>query len=260
MICHKDLKIKFEQGFTLVEILFVLIIISVLAAMAIPQFTFRKEQARVRTISARDYLYTDAKEPEGFGLYSYVLLPERPSNERMRQRSVKLYEAFFNTLELTKAYLRLGVDKKNLNVTYWMLRLNDKAARQEITKKNEAKEWLFFVDSYDYARARIILNRIKDLNGEGPFIVCYVAPLGSGGEFSLVERDKVLVFDFSNKHEELFTDVFKAFQEQVAERSEMWKGKFLLDEIRLVFYSLLKENADKMIYLADVIKKILPAS
>lgn len=299
MIYHKDLNSKFEQGFTLVEIMVILIVICVLAVMAIPQFSvrkksmiavpqhtiaekermvmpqpdihekaatvmqdfaIRKEEARVRTISARDYLFTDEKETEGYGLYSYVVLPERPSNERMRQRFVKLYEAFFSTLEPTETYLMMGVDKKNLNETCWMLRLKEKVARQDITIKNKTKEWLFFVDNYDYARARIILNRIKDLNGEGPFIVCYVAPLASGGELSLVERDKVLVFDFSNKHEELFTDVFKKFQERVACRSEMWKGKFLLDEIRLVFYSLLKENADKMIYLAEVIKKIQPAS
>jgi hypothetical protein len=133
-----------------------------------------------------------------------------------------------------------------------MLRLKEKDAEQKLA----ARDAVFFVENYDYARARIILNSIKGLSGNGPFIVCYVVPLGSGKDIPEVERDKLLVFDFSNKHEDLFTDVFKTFQMLVADRSEMWKGKFVLEEIRLVFYSLLKENADKMIYLVEVIKKV----
>jgi len=248
MTLRKGLRGKFNAAFTLVEIMVVLLVIAVLAVMAIPH----QYRARILTISARNYLCADQKEPEGFGLYSYVLLPERPSNKRMKKRFVEFYKAFSRTMEFAKDYIEMGVDKKDINLTYWMLRLKENDVQQKLAAKDAA----FFVENYDYARARVILNRIKGLNGDGPFIVCYVVPLESGKEIPEVERDKLLVFDFSNKHEDLFTDVFKTFQMLVADRSEMWKGKFVLEEIRLVFYSLLKENANKMIYLVEVIKKV----
>jgi len=248
MILRNTSRGKFNVAFTLIEIMVVLFVIAALAAMIIPH----KYRARVHMISGRNYLYVDQKEPEGFGLYSYVLLPERPSNDRMKKRFAELYKAFSRTMESAKDYLAMGVDKEDINLTYWMLRLNDKDTEQKLSAKDED----FFVENYDYVRARIILSHIKGLNGSGPFIVSYSVPLGSGTDIPEVERDKLLVLDFSNKHEDLFVDVFRTFQMLVADRSEMWKGKFVLEEIRLSFYSLLKENADKMIYLAEVVKKI----
>jgi hypothetical protein len=205
-------------------------------------------------ITSRGFLLHKKIEGLGYGLYSYVLLSRKAQNQKEFNRYLCLFDAFRTGLNPTSDYLERGIKKEDINVTYWPI-LAEEGGRisWEIGNSN----WTFFINNYDYPRSRIILNRVRGLNKPGPFIVSYNAPLGVPKDRLQVWREEVLIFDLSNIHEDLFDDVLLHFQEKVAEGPETWKQNFDIEEIRLRFRSVLKDQADDIIYLAIFLKDFI---
>lgn len=200
-------------------------------------------------ITTRDYLLSSQIEESGFGLYGYVLLARKPQNQSEFNRYLRLFKSFYSSLYPSRDYLVRWREKKALNITYWPL-LDE--ARSRIISAKEKGE--FAVNNYDYPRSRLMLHRIRGLYAPGPFVVAYNTPLGVPNDRFRVRRQEVLILDLSNVHEDLFDDVFQLYQSKVAEGAEAWMKRFDIEYIRNQFRSLLKDQADNIIYLAKFLK------
>jgi hypothetical protein len=204
-------------------------------------------------LTGRNYLLKKQIEEHGYGLYSYVLLLKKPQNQNEFNRYLRLFTAFYTCINPARDYLEMGLSKQEINVTYWPMRIKESKLDQ-ITEEEENSNWKFFIDKYDYPRSRLILSRIKGLSGPGPFIVSYNTPLGVPNKRFQVARKEMLIFDLSKVHEHLFDDLFLLYQEKVREGPETWKEKFDIKEIRIRCRSILKDQADNIIYLATFLK------
>ncbi len=203
-------------------------------------------------VTSRDVLWEEESEDHGYGLYSYILLSRKALNRNEFNRYLRLFDAFLKSLNPSKNYLKRKLYKMDeINVTYWLM-LRRKYPGGKVSENLE-----FFVNNYDYPRSRLILNRIKGLNGPGPFIVSYNTPLGVPNKELRVRRRQMLIFDLSDVHQDLFGDVLSLYQDRVAEGPETWKETFDIEKIRITFRSVLKEQADNVIYLVTFLKDYL---
>ena len=113
----------------------------------------------------RDLLVRGSQEHDGYGLYSYILLASRPDDgNRDRYRAV--VESY---LRLEDVNLPMYFPTAELNVTYVPV--------EAAPVRPPDADWV--LDHYDYARARFLLSRLGIRDGDGPFIVSALHPLGA---------------------------------------------------------------------------------
>ncbi len=125
-------------------------------------------------LTGRAFLVRKDAEEAGYGLYSYIVF-SKPVNKG----NVELYTAVmkaFLKMETVQDFEAHGVERQELNITYLPL---DKF--YPLGKLPEPK---WFLQHYDYARAKVILRALPDVEGEGPFIFSYKAPLNSETEIN----------------------------------------------------------------------------
>lgn len=200
-------------------------------------------QQEVR-ITGRDFLLDSENEEPGYGLYSYAILLKKPDSEIELNRYLNFYTEFYSCLQPSESYIRRGVRKYELNITYWPLQ---DVKKIQVSKENSDLNWNFFIDKYDYTRARIILSRIEKLDGIGPFIIGYNEPLTLDNKELSLEREEMLLIDFSTKNEDFFDDMMLFYQKKVAENPETWNKKWDKELIRIECRSTLKTQAENVI-------------
>jgi hypothetical protein len=112
----------------------------------------------------RDLLVHGSHEDGKYGLYSYILLGSR-SNDSNSERYTVVLQAY---LALEDIRLETYFPTMELNATYVPV---DKAPSSDLSV-----QWL--LDHYDYSRSRFLLKRLQILDGDGPYIVSALHPLG----------------------------------------------------------------------------------
>lgn len=127
--------------------------------------------ATTSRITGLSFLEKNAKEAEGYGLYSYLLFGSRPTSEKIRERYVKAVEAFL-TFESVKSLEDQGIPRKKLNISYIPIAAPLPAA---IAQKDMAP-WI--VDNYNYAKAQSLLALFRGNHFAGPYIISTLDPLG----------------------------------------------------------------------------------
>lgn len=200
-------------------------------------------------ISCRDYLIKGQKEKPGYGLYSYIIFSNEPTNEIEFRRYLTLYHAYRSHIRKYKEFSDYPIDKANLNILYWPLQ-SDPIKRGMAAYENNGH----FVENYDYARAAYLRSKIKGLKGPGPFIVACHFPLSS---VSFNEKHKeMLIINLSRVDEDLFTDVFLWFKAKVADDAATWKYSFDWNKLRIHFYSMLKLHGEPVLNAAKWVGEV----
>lgn len=119
--------------------------------------------------TGRSLLLPGRNEDGGYGLYSYLLLGSPPS-EAARERYLKALEAFVSLIPDISS-LEEYVQRQELNVAYLPVRATP--------DRPPSAAWA--LDSYDYARARVLLRNVTRPNREGPYLLAALKPLTSAG-------------------------------------------------------------------------------
>ncbi len=123
-------------------------------------------------LTGRAFLVRKDVEQPGYGLYSYIVFA-KPVNAGNADLYTAVLKAFLK-LETVQDFEAHGVERQELNITYLPL---DKSYP---IGKLPAPKW--FLQHYDYARAKVLLRAIPEVKGDGPFIFSYKAPLNSKTE------------------------------------------------------------------------------
>lgn len=198
-------------------------------------------------ITCRDYLLLGKNEGSEYGLYSYVLIRREAQNSLEHNRYLMLWRAYRGAFRKYEEYISYEIAKENANITYWPLRVNSKTSiPNEYKKENEA----FFIDTFDYARANVILSKIPDMNTPGPFIVTYHYPLGNMMP-QIPDKKEILIIDLSRIDERLFSDILDLFQKKVKDTPKTWQNKFDWELIRIHFDSALRIHGEPVLYAAE---------
>ena len=114
--------------------------------------------------SGRAFLFGEEQEEEGYGLYSYLLLPSRPGSDRVRERYLAVIVACLRYMEDVATLEDHITNRSQLNVVYLLLQV--KASNEAIDGRLiPLSEWI--LDNYNYARARAYLACTK-FRGAGP--------------------------------------------------------------------------------------------
>lgn len=118
--------------------------------------------------TGRAFLLRGQNEAAGFGLYSYLLLGAPPIAST-RERYTKCVESYLASIE-NVIELQSYFPKSKLNIAYLPLQTSPPA--------KPSADW--FLEHYDYARARALLDLLPGSRRDGPYIVSVLHPLSSG--------------------------------------------------------------------------------
>jgi hypothetical protein len=121
-------------------------------------------------MTGRRYLLPEDTELSGYGLYSYLLLGEKPQNEEKTTRYLKTLEASLQIMNKLQALSR-HVRPRQLNATYIPVTELPKGKEDD---PDFAKRVLAV---YDFARAQVLLNKFEKTYDQGPYLVSVKAPL-----------------------------------------------------------------------------------
>lgn len=134
----------------------------------------KKRQAKKRQerITGRSFLVGWKDESPGYGLYSYLLLRNKPLNPTMRARELAVIRAYLRALSDIHAF-EGHVHKAQLNITY--IFVTKKPAKAE-----PDADWV--LNHYFFTRAQTFLRKIPGAKDDGPFIISTRMPLSNAGE------------------------------------------------------------------------------
>jgi hypothetical protein len=121
-------------------------------------------------MTGRRYLLPDETELSGYGLYSYLLLGEKPQTEEKTKRYLKTLEASVHIMNKLQALSR-HVRPRQLNATYIPVTAQPKGKEDD---PDFAKRVLAV---YDFARAQVLLNKFEKRYDQGPYLVSVKTPL-----------------------------------------------------------------------------------
>ena len=201
------------------------------------------------------YLFKNEHEETDFGLYSYFLLSRKPSTIKDTNRYILMHKAFKTLITYAEYKAEAGIDTlshENINVSYWPIN-NENDSSKEAGKIGHAlKPDSFYVNNYNFACARMILMKMPDLVGPGPYIVSYGAPLRNMDSIDTTRQ--ILIIDMSRIEDSLLVEVVDYFQRKVADDPDTWKDDFDWEMIKLNFYSALKIHGRPVIYAATWVK------
>jgi len=121
-------------------------------------------------ISGRAFLVGNEDEEDGFGLYSYLLIPAAPLNDEDKKRYLAVIESFLSGLSGVAELEAGGALKSDLNVTYLLLTSPNANAPKA--------DWI--LEHYDFARAKNLLRLFSRAGHDvvsGPYVVSSLIPL-----------------------------------------------------------------------------------
>jgi hypothetical protein len=122
-------------------------------------------------LSGRTFLVGDKKEPEGYGLYTYVLFGVPPRDDTERERYLKVLESYLlvvRPIEQIEQYRT----KDKLNITLIPLLKAPVVVERNLAGPKEARELAInLLEIYNYARAQAILADFgASTNTSGPYL------------------------------------------------------------------------------------------
>jgi hypothetical protein len=155
-------------------------------------------------ISGRTFLLPGKKEPEGYGLYSYILFGTPPGNDSERERYLKGIESYLQVMQPIEELERYR-DSHELNITLIPLKVPIDLNRSVIELKEARESAIKLLGIYDYARAQVLLADFSlDPTSSGPFLVSKRHP-------TKATRADRTVFDMSRVSPTLVSDWTRAF-------------------------------------------------
>jgi hypothetical protein len=157
-------------------------------------------------LSGRSFLVAGRNEPDGYGLYSYILFSAPPRNDIERERFLKALESYLQVVQPIEE-LELYRDRTLLNITLIPVKVPIDFGGG-ITDPGQARELAIkLLNIYDYARAQVLLSGFGiRASGSGPFLIAR--------KISKADSDSVqplLNMDMSQVSANLVWDWTKAF-------------------------------------------------
>jgi hypothetical protein len=161
-------------------------------------------------LSARAFLPTNHDEPNGYGLYSYVLFATPPQDDQEHERYLKAIESYLLVLQPIEEMERHR-RRSELNIMLLPVKRNIALPDNLSDPKQAAQAAQRVLAAYDYARAQVLL---ADLGGNvissGPYLVSKLSVDAS-------DRGAPLFFDMSHVVPKLVWDWVQAFCALVAQ-------------------------------------------
>lgn len=162
-----------------------------------------------RLRSARKYLFSNETEKPGFGLYSYLLFPERPRTEKEKALYAKTLESCLRMMESVEEHLAIHREKGELNATHIPVKMAPKSSEG-------FSEWAANVLAvYDYTTAQKLLDKLGNEYRQGPYLIAVLKPL-------LLERkspvQEYLLGDFTGREPKLASQVVELFTYRAAQQ------------------------------------------
>ena len=122
-------------------------------------------------LSGRTFLVDAEKEPEGYGLYTYILFGAPPRDDTERERYLKVLESYLlvvRPIEQIEQYRK----KDEVNITLLPLLKEPVVLVKNLSEAKEARELAIqLLDIYNYARAQAILADFgASTNSSGPYL------------------------------------------------------------------------------------------
>lgn len=126
-------------------------------------------------LSGRAFLLPDGQEPEGYGLYSYLLFEAPPKDQTERARYLKALEAYLRVFPLMTE-LERHKRRSELNITLIPVKRTTELSDDLDEPKRAAQAATQILAAYDYARAQVLLDGLgKDAMGSGPYLISRMA-------------------------------------------------------------------------------------
>jgi hypothetical protein len=162
----------------------------------------------------RDLLLRGSREAEGYGLYSYILLGSRPDDSNS-ERFAAVLQSY---LALEQIRLETFFKTNELNATYIPV---DKAPADDLSVP-----WL--LDHYDYSRSRFLLKRLQILDGDGPYIVSALHPLGGEDGPEAYKKGTCIFQNLSTVPVSVIPLWMKQFRSQTSQQ-RVWQNRSIGD-------------------------------
>lgn len=201
-------------------------------------------------ISAFDYLFNNKFESQGYGAYSYILFTRPPlQKDDDNLKYIELFKCTRSVLADRKL-IKNDIERKHINVTYWPVKFKSyKKAKKHIS------DTTYFINQYDYDRAKLFLSKLPQLNEEGPYIVTLLNPLTSYN--NVINSDEVIVVNLTGQHYNTYKGYLYLFNNQIKKDSLFTTtGRFPnIDIVRLHIKSMLI-NAGEFIKDPEIQKSI----
>jgi tetratricopeptide (TPR) repeat protein len=122
-------------------------------------------------LSGRAFLVPDEREPQGYGLYSYLLFETPPKNDVERGRYLSTLEAYLRILPPMEE-LERHKRRSQLNITLIPTKRSIELPADVGEPKRAAQTAEQVLAAYDYARAQVLLEGFgKDVTRSGPYLI-----------------------------------------------------------------------------------------
>jgi hypothetical protein len=162
--------------------------------------------------SGRAFLLPVTSEPEGYGLYSYLIFAERPRDDNERERYLKAIESYLLVIDSIAA-LETTVPRRQLNITMLPIRRQVALPEDLSDARAVAQTAQEVLSVYHYERAKTLLG--ADAAGGGPYLLSRVSGDGAA--------ERPLFIDMSHVVPRLVWDWVKAFC-ALASQERSWSG------------------------------------
>lgn len=162
-----------------------------------------------RLRSARKYLFPNEVEKPGFGLYSYLLFPERPRTEKEKALYMQILESCLRMMESVEEHLAIHRETGELNATHIPVKMAPKSSEG-------LSEWAANVLAvYDYTTAQKLLDKLGNEYRQGPYLIAVLNQPLSERKSPVQEY---LLGDFTGREPKLASQVVDLFTYRAAQQ------------------------------------------
>lgn len=192
----------------------------------------------------REFLLDGFDEDTPKTFYAYFIIEEDRPGAGEQERRAALAEAFWRGFEFDPRFDQ----PLTPSVVYWPL-ANLSLAEAKLAL--ERGQWDLLAENYQHERARLIMQRIRDLAGVGPFFILAFQPLGQAVKPFVWQGGPLLIIDFSVIPEEKFIPVARAVYLRIMGNPRLQDKSWKLDEIRSYFRGLLGSETDNAVWVKN---------
>jgi len=169
-------------------------------------------------LSGRAFLSSNESEPDGYGLYSYLLFEAPPKDQAERARYLKALEAYLLILQPVTE-LERHKRRSQLNITLIPVKRKPELPADLSEPKQAARAAEQVLLAYDYARAQVLLGALGEAGlSSGPYLISRVPGVPAAGR---------VVQDMRNVQPSLVWDWVRAFC-WLAAQERSWSATALL--------------------------------